>query len=212
LFDKLGGFDLVEKAYKEQSASSIKLDLDDTILKEIADKLDVVSEKLDKIPEELQKIDVQPIVEVKPPEVKIPEIKIPEPKVIVKTEEKNIEIPKEIEVKGIDKQIKLLEEIKKQQEKVKIVSKDKEKTIAEVVLVDPNTGKPYKAEARAFASTQEQTRIPGLLIPAHDYIELTYTGEDLTQVVYKSGGASGTVVATLNLSYSGGKLVSITKT
>jgi len=51
----------------------------------------------------------------------------------------------------------------------------------------------------------------GLEIPTHDYIGLTYTGDDLTGVVYKTGGAGGTTVASLTLAYSGGKLVSVTR-
>lgn len=45
-----------------------------------------------------------------------------------------------------------------------------------------------------------------------DYIELSYTGTDLTKVIYKSGGVSGTIVATLTLAYSGGNLINIGKT
>ena len=56
------------------------------------------------------------------------------------------------------------------------------------------------------------TSIPGLDIPAHDYISMSYTGSDLTGVVYKSGGSSGTTVATLTLAYDGSSnLTSITK-
>jgi len=51
------------------------------------------------------------------------------------------------------------------------------------------------------------------LIPSkYDYISLSYTGSDLTEVVFKIGGANGTVVSTLTLAYSGGNLVSVTKT
>jgi hypothetical protein len=53
--------------------------------------------------------------------------------------------------------------------------------------------------------------IDGLEIPAHDYIALTYTGENLTGVVYKDGGAGGTTVATLTLVYAGSQLTSVTK-
>lgn len=45
--------------------------------------------------------------------------------------------------------------------------------------------------------------IPGLAIPEHNRIELTYTGTNPTTIVYKQGGASGTVVATLTLTYDG---------
>jgi hypothetical protein len=50
------------------------------------------------------------------------------------------------------------------------------------------------------------------LVPEkYDYISLSYSGSNVTQVVYKTGGASGTVVATLNLAYSGSNLTSVTK-
>jgi hypothetical protein len=53
--------------------------------------------------------------------------------------------------------------------------------------------------------------LTGLEIPDHDYIALSYTGENLTGVVYKQGGASGTTVATLTLAYAGTQLTSVTK-
>lgn len=53
--------------------------------------------------------------------------------------------------------------------------------------------------------------IAGLSIPANDYISLSYTGANLTTVVYKSGGSGGTTVATLTLAYSGSDLTSVTK-
>lgn len=53
--------------------------------------------------------------------------------------------------------------------------------------------------------------IAGLAIPAHDYVGLTYTGDNLTGVVYKTGGSGGTTVGTLTLAYSGAVLTSVTK-
>lgn len=54
--------------------------------------------------------------------------------------------------------------------------------------------------------------IEGLAIPEHDYIDLSYTGSNLTGVVYKSGGSGGTTVATLTLAYDGSNnLTSVTK-
>jgi hypothetical protein len=54
--------------------------------------------------------------------------------------------------------------------------------------------------------------IDGLSIPAHDYISLSYTGANLTGVVYKDGGSGGTTVATLTLAYDGSSnLTSVTK-
>jgi hypothetical protein len=57
-----------------------------------------------------------------------------------------------------------------------------------------------------------QATLQGLEIPAHDYIGMTYTGSNLTGVVYKDGGSGGTTVATLTLTYDGSSnLTSVTK-
>jgi hypothetical protein len=53
--------------------------------------------------------------------------------------------------------------------------------------------------------------VTGLEIPEHDFIDLTYTGDNLTGVVYKNGGSGGTTVATLTLAYTGSRLDSVTK-
>jgi len=54
--------------------------------------------------------------------------------------------------------------------------------------------------------------VEGLSIPEHDYIALSYTGSNLTGVVYKDGGSGGTTVATLTLAYDGSNnLTSVTK-
>jgi hypothetical protein len=53
--------------------------------------------------------------------------------------------------------------------------------------------------------------VQGLDIPDHDYIGCTYTGDNLTGVVYKTGGSGGTTVATLTLAYSGSNLTSVTR-
>jgi len=53
----------------------------------------------------------------------------------------------------------------------------------------------------------------GPLAPAeYDYIDLAYTGANLTTVLYKINGASGTTVATLTLAYDGSNnLISVTR-
>ena len=57
--------------------------------------------------------------------------------------------------------------------------------------------------------------VTGLSIPKHDYVELSYTGSDLTGVVYKLGGtwntstdtySGGTTVGQLELVYEDGNL------
>ncbi len=50
------------------------------------------------------------------------------------------------------------------------------------------------------------------LVPdKYDFIDMSYTGSDLTGVVFKIGGSSGTVVSTLAISYSGGNIASVLK-
>ena len=54
--------------------------------------------------------------------------------------------------------------------------------------------------------------VTGLDIPVHDYISMTYTGNNPTTVVYKAGGSSGTTVATLTMTYDASdNLLTVTK-
>lgn len=56
--------------------------------------------------------------------------------------------------------------------------------------------------------------IEGLSIPAHDYISFSPTSAPATgtqTITYKTGGAGGTTVATLTLTFSGGDLASVAR-
>jgi hypothetical protein len=54
---------------------------------------------------------------------------------------------------------------------------------------------------------------PGVITFAWDYAILTWTGVNLTKVIFKVGGASGTVVATIDMTYDGSNnLLTVTKT
>lgn len=54
--------------------------------------------------------------------------------------------------------------------------------------------------------------LTGLSVPSHDFIGMSYTGANLTQVVYKTGGSGGSTVATLTLAYDGSNnLISVTR-
>lgn len=54
--------------------------------------------------------------------------------------------------------------------------------------------------------------LTGLDIPAHDHVSFEYTDNNLTSLVYRTGGSGGTIVATLTLTYVGSRLSSIAKT
>lgn len=66
-------------------------------------------------------------------------------------------------------------------------------------------------EAKQDVIISDTSSIAGLKVPAHDYISLSYTGTNLTSIVYKTGGSGGTTVATLTLAYSGSQLISVSK-
>jgi hypothetical protein len=60
--------------------------------------------------------------------------------------------------------------------------------------------------------TSGNVMIAGLIPDSYDYVSLSYTGSNLTGVVYKVGGSGGTTVATLTLGYDGSNnLTSVTK-
>lgn len=44
----------------------------------------------------------------------------------------------------------------------------------------------------------------------YDFVDNTYTGDNLTEVVYKTGGSGGTTVATITMTYDGDKLDTVT--
>ena len=51
-----------------------------------------------------------------------------------------------------------------------------------------------------------------LVTQNYDYISCSYTGDNLTGVVFKTGGSTGTTVATLALTYDGSNnLLTVTK-
>ena len=72
-------------------------------------------------------------------------------------------------------------------------------------LLNPST------EFKQDNTIAELNKLVGFEIPAFDYINLSYTGDDLTGVVYKTGGSGGTTVATLSLTYTDNVLQTITK-
>ena len=62
--------------------------------------------------------------------------------------------------------------------------------------------------------TYSASVVQGLEVPGHDYIEFSPAATPDTgsqDVIFKLGGAAGTTVATLTLTYSGGNLSSVAK-
>jgi len=57
-------------------------------------------------------------------------------------------------------------------------------------------------------------KVSNSLVPSqYDYIVLSYTGTNLTGVIFKTGGSEGTTVSTLTLGYDGSNnLTEVTKT
>ena len=54
--------------------------------------------------------------------------------------------------------------------------------------------------------------INGLSVPAHDFINNTYDGKNLTKVEYYVGGAGGTLVATVDMTYDvNGNVITVSR-
>lgn len=70
----------------------------------------------------------------------------------------------------------------------------------------------------SVATEATLAKLPGLSIPIHDYIALTYVAAgngvgEIETVVFKTGGSGGTTVATLTLTYNASnEIATITKT
>jgi hypothetical protein len=60
----------------------------------------------------------------------------------------------------------------------------------------------------ADEGTLKTSVLSGLVPENYDTVDMTYTGDDLTGVVYKSGA---TTVATLTLTYTGGNLTKVVR-
>jgi hypothetical protein len=71
------------------------------------------------------------------------------------------------------------------------------------------TARPISLEPTQQDVLANLQAINSLVPTVFDNIALSYTGGDLTQVVYKLGA---TVVSTLTLTYAGGNLTSVVKT
>lgn len=70
---------------------------------------------------------------------------------------------------------------------------------------------PAKEDGNLADVKTELQKLNSLVPAVYDYVLLSYTGSNLTSVVFKTGGASGSVVSTLTLAYTGSNLTSVTK-
>jgi len=166
-----------------------------------------------------------PIVNVNVPDVIFDASKIPPPVVNVApniTVEK-VEFPKEMEIKGMKE---LLASVSRETERESIFGEVSSKTPLPIIVIGKN-GKqitdfgsemtaPNTVGLRVGTTKVDSTNpLPitqGLNLPKFDYVLCTYTGNNPTTIVYKTGGSGGTTVATLTITYSGANIISITKT
>ena len=82
-----------------------------------------------------------------------------------------------------------------------------------VLPQDYNLAQSEALERNSLGSRYNVTNMNSLVTEKFDYISTTYTDGLLTTVVYKSGGSSGTTVATLTITYTADDCVeTITKT
>ena len=92
-----------------------------------------------------------------------------------------------------------------------VIASDQSAIPVTVASVPLPTGAATEATLAAFSA-----KTAGALVPqAYDYQAITYVGvtTDIDTVVYKTGGAGGTTVATLTMGYDGSsRLTSVTRT
>lgn len=81
-----------------------------------------------------------------------------------------------------------------------------------ITLVHDTSGMANSDQIQITFDTQDT--VPGLIIPQHDYLTLSYdANNNITGVTYKLGGASGNTVATLTLNYAANNnLMSVSRT
>jgi len=144
------------------------------------------------------------VVNVKPADVNVPE---PVVKSTVVKETK--------EQKAMVKLLEsMLKQLKTKQSPVRISNSTPDEAIP-VVLTDRMKEGFYNVVTAISQSANNTAKSASALVTeAFDYIDLTHNGSDqLTQAVYKQGGAAGTTVATLDITYDGsGNIDTVTKT
>ena len=145
---------------------------------------------------------------------------------------------KEVSFKSLEKQLASIEDTfkehynKKKDKKIELdytIKFDEIKNVLSNIYIPtaPRTvGLSNKASTRINPATEDKQddlitgqetaleeikKLVGFEIAPYDYIDLSYTGDDLTGVVYKDGGSGGTTVATLTLAYTANILQSVTK-
>ena len=78
---------------------------------------------------------------------------------------------------------------------------------------DTDTNPDYNVSATtntADSKLIQHLATTSVLVPhTYDYISCTYTGSDLTSVVYKTGGSGGTTVRTLTMTYTANVLQTV---
>lgn len=74
-------------------------------------------------------------------------------------------------------------------------------------------GEDYLVELIKLTGDSQVILLNSLVPDAYDYVDLIYTGSNISQVTFKQGGAAGTTVATLLLAYDANdNLKTVTKT
>lgn len=149
---------------------------------------------------------------------------------LLKAVNDNKPLPVKVDLKAFEKSIVNIEQYIKEQTRssdqgaedylpVRRVIKMGNRLVFDDNVTNPGGGGGANINTTGLATSANQdTIIDNLetlnsLIPSiWDYASLSYTGDNLTGVVFKNGGSGGTTVSTLTLGYTGSNLTSVTKT
>lgn len=230
----------VKRQKMQQALTDVILQVKEEVIKQLQPYIQEVGKTvLSK--EEIQKVLSNITVNIPPiilPEVKVPELpafEIPTPQVTVNVPDvivPKITVPKpEVTVNVPDIKVPTIKvptiKVPKPEVTVNVPKRDNRDVVEAIESLQFPEPKDYTirkpmpvmvtnpVEGGRGGLTQKQQNLlgasAGLVDVPYDYVSLTYSGINITQAVFKQGGSSGTVVATLNMTYSGVLLTSVTR-
>jgi len=152
----------------------------------------------------------EPVVNVEAPIVNVPEAQLNIPDIDLSPLVKEIRLGLE-RLRSNNKARPIAVRLTDGQDWIRILKDIKEDNKITLQGFSENMRLRNKAGHQINPATEELQKAGRLINEEYDFIDLDYTGSNLTTVTYKTGGSGGTTVATLTLTYSGSNLDTVTK-
>lgn len=190
----------------EKIVGSIKVEASTPELKDL-------KKAIDGLKEEFSKIDFKPDINI--PEIKLPDINVPQP--IVNVEAPIVNSPDVvIDVASILQALVPLKHISDRADKpISVRMSDGQRFIKAIKELKESTDQLGVVYAGSSGVSQDEVRTvmnerSGITLPKFDYLSRVLTSATKETYTYKTGGASGSTVATVVVDYEDATLVTIT--